>query len=127
MGQYEGQSWKNVISIGDSDFERIGTIRATTEYLKQQGIVSQDEPALPASPSRNRSPTRQAEIRGHLYRVRTKTFKIVDQPTVDELIVQLEMLPKWLPLMVTLDNGFDVEFNALDDLAQLGNIEAILQ
>merc|ERR1712217_440593 len=36
--QYEGQSWKNVISIGDSSFERLGTLQATKEYLKNEGV-----------------------------------------------------------------------------------------
>ncbi|CAE7288329.1 KIN12G [Symbiodinium pilosum] len=40
--QYDGQSWKNVISIGDSDFERLGTMLATKDYMTQTGIKSSD-------------------------------------------------------------------------------------
>merc|ERR1719382_527885 len=36
--QYEGQSWKNIISIGDSNFERIGTMSATANYMRENGI-----------------------------------------------------------------------------------------
>lgn len=34
--QYEGQSWKNVISIGDSQNERLGTMEATEVYLRRK-------------------------------------------------------------------------------------------
>eukprot|EP00930_Biecheleria_cincta_P072380 TRINITY_DN59786_c0_g1_i1.p1 TRINITY_DN59786_c0_g1~~TRINITY_DN59786_c0_g1_i1.p1 ORF type:complete len:600 (+),score=96.60 TRINITY_DN59786_c0_g1_i1:86-1885(+) len=34
--QYEGQSWKNVISIGDSNNERLGTMEATEVYLSRK-------------------------------------------------------------------------------------------
>merc|ERR1711998_690373 len=30
--KYEGQSWKNIISIGDSQFERRATIRSMERY-----------------------------------------------------------------------------------------------
>ncbi|CAD7940762.1 unnamed protein product [Amoebophrya sp. A120] len=33
--QYPGQTWKNVISIGDSDFERIGTQTAINDYYER--------------------------------------------------------------------------------------------
>merc|ERR1712054_118306 len=87
--QYEGQSWKNIISIGDSDFERLGTMAATAEYMKRTGIVS--------------GTTDELEINGHVFKVRTKTFKLVDQPTIEELTTEVAMLQKWLPLMVNLD------------------------
>eukprot|EP00931_Biecheleriopsis_adriatica_P090791 TRINITY_DN64719_c0_g1_i1.p1 TRINITY_DN64719_c0_g1~~TRINITY_DN64719_c0_g1_i1.p1 ORF type:complete len:617 (+),score=107.23 TRINITY_DN64719_c0_g1_i1:92-1942(+) len=34
--QYKGQSWKNVISIGDSHNERLGTMEATEVYLQRK-------------------------------------------------------------------------------------------
>lgn len=44
--QYEGQSWKNVISIGDSHNERLGTMEATEVYLsrKQAEAASSERP-----------------------------------------------------------------------------------
>eukprot|EP00438_Fugacium_kawagutii_P021264 Skav220185 [mRNA] locus=scaffold1074:48236:61157:- [translate_table: standard] len=57
--QYEGQSWKNVISIGDSDFERIGTMSATKDYMAQTGIVSA-------------SPNSAVLVDDHVYKVRTR-------------------------------------------------------
>jgi len=109
--QYDGQSWKNVISIGDSDFERLGTQQATRGYMKQTGI----------------SRSKTIEVSGHVYKVRTKTFKMLDQPTVEELTVELAMLQKWLPLMVGLDNSFDVNLNDLEDPVTLRRIERTLR
>eukprot|EP00913_Durusdinium_trenchii_P031406 g29404.t2 len=91
--QYEGQSWKNVISIGDSDFERLGTQHAMENYMRETGIHSDGK---------------LVDVNGHLYKVRTKTFKMLDEPTVEELTVEVDMLKAWLPLMVKLDSSFDV-------------------
>lgn len=109
--QYAGQSWKNIISIGDSDFERLGTMQATEGYMKQTGIC--------------RSKT--VEVSGHVYKVRTKTFKMLDQPSVDELTVELAMVQKWLPLMIQLDSSFDVNLDDLEDPATLRRIERTLR
>jgi len=108
--QYAGQSWKNIISIGDSDFERLGTQQATQDYMRQNGI--------------NRS--RTVELKGHVYKVRTKTFKMLDQPTVEELAVELALVQKWLPLMTRLDNSFDINLSDLEDPAVLRRIERTL-
>uniref|UniRef100_A0A7S1WEL9 MIB/HERC2 domain-containing protein n=1 Tax=Alexandrium catenella TaxID=2925 RepID=A0A7S1WEL9_ALECA len=109
--QYAGQSWKNIISIGDSDFERLGTMQATEGYMKQTGI----------------SRSKTVEVSGHVYKVRTKTFKMLDQPSVDELTVELAMVQKWLPLMIQLDSSFDVNLDDLEDPATLRRIERTLR
>jgi len=109
--QYEGQSWKNIISIGDSDFERLGTQAATKDYMKRNGLSEAQE---------------EMEVDGHLLKVRTKTFKLVDQPTIEELIIEVGMMVKWLPLMVRLDKGFDVNLNEVDDTEALKRIETTL-
>jgi len=108
--QYAGQSWKNIISIGDSDFERLGTQQATQDYMRQNGI--------------NRSHT--VELKGHVYKVRTKTFKMLDQPSVEELAVELALVQQWVPLMTRLDNSFDVNLSDLEDPAVLRHIEQTL-
>merc|ERR1711924_534317 len=36
--QYPGQSWKNIISIGDSRFERYGLLAATSSYMRGREI-----------------------------------------------------------------------------------------
>eukprot|EP00440_Ansanella_granifera_P057921 gb/GFBE01062788.1/.p1 GENE.gb/GFBE01062788.1/~~gb/GFBE01062788.1/.p1 ORF type:complete len:567 (+),score=150.73 gb/GFBE01062788.1/:1-1701(+) len=111
--QYEGQSWKNVISIGDSDFERLGTQIATEDYMRETGIEGDGRSVV--------------DVNGHMYKVRTKTFKMVDQPTIEELTVEVEMLRAWLPLMVKLDSGFDVNLNNADDPQVLRTIERTLR
>lgn len=110
--QYQGQSWKNIISIGDSDFERLGTQSATEDYIKAHGI---------------RPCGSESDVNGHVFKVRTKTFKMVDQPTIEELTLQVEMLIKWVPLMVKLDNGFDVNLNDVEDPRALQRIERTLK
>lgn len=109
--QYQGQSWKNIISIGDSDFERLGTQAATKDYMKKNGLSEAQE---------------DVEVDGHVFKVRTKTFKLVDQPTIEELTVEVGMLVKWLPLMVRLDRGFDVNLNEVDNTETLKRIETVL-
>mmetsp|Transcript_16997 Transcript_16997/g.53407 ORF Transcript_16997/g.53407 Transcript_16997/m.53407 type:complete len:467 (+) Transcript_16997:102-1502(+) len=109
--QYAGQSWKNIISIGDSDFERLGTMQATEGYMKQTGI----------------SRSKTVEVNNHVYKVRTKTFKMLDQPSVDELTVELAMVQKWLPLMIQMDGSFDVNLDDLEDPATLRRIERTLR
>merc|ERR1712137_883894 len=48
--QYEGQSWKNILSIGDSTFERYGLLAATSAYMQGQKVDRDATPASPASP-----------------------------------------------------------------------------
>jgi len=115
--RYEGQSWKNVISIGDSNFERLGTLSATEAYMRERGI-------LPAKAERGPNHlTGEAEVGGHLFKVRTKTFKMVDQPTIEELTVEVDLCRQWLPLMVNLDEGFDIDLSSLDDMDEIQRIE----
>jgi hypothetical protein len=86
--QYEGQSWKNVISIGDSNHERFGTHYAMNEYIKRTG----------------RKGT-----------VRTKTVKLASRPTCEKLVQQLQMLRDCLSLAVRLDGGFDIDLSDVRD------------
>jgi len=108
--QYEGQSWKNIISIGDSDFERLGTQAATADYMKGAGLCDEE-----------------AEVNGHIFKVRTKTFKLVDEPTIEELTVEVAMTRKWLALMVNLDKSFDVDLQNVEDAAMIQRIERTLR
>merc|ERR1712185_668085 len=66
--QYEGQSWKNIISIGDSDFERLGTQAATAEYMKRTGLRTSTQHGGIADD--------EMEVNGQVFKVRTKTFKL---------------------------------------------------
>jgi hypothetical protein len=90
--QYEGQSWKNVISIGDSNHERIGTHYAMNAYLERTGRKGA---------------------------VRTKTVKLASRPTFTKLAEQLQMMRDCLPLVVRLDSGFDVDLSDVRDARTL--------
>lgn len=121
--RYEGQSWKNVLSIGDSSFERYGLLAATSAYMqgRRLGGVT-DAPVW--------SPTQegcwQKVQDGHVKKLRAKCCKLVDQPDVSELTVELEMVTRWLEGMVQLDAGFDLDLESVEDEGQVGVIEAVL-
>ncbi|CAE8731565.1 unnamed protein product, partial [Polarella glacialis] len=118
--QYEGQSWKNVISVGDSDFERLGTHTAIKEYVSS---LSESTKCL-----RTISPTvQEVEVNGHLHRVRTKTMKLMEQPSIQELTEELKVLSSWLQNMVRLDDGFDLSLRDVDDGACLEAIDRHLR
>merc|ERR1711920_966380 len=38
--QYKGQSWKNILSIGDSNFERYGLLAASSAYMQGSNLES---------------------------------------------------------------------------------------
>merc|ERR1711972_1076706 len=106
---YAGQSWKNVISIGDSEFERLGTLQATEEYMREQGIINEEEEES-APTAGNARLTAEAVVNGHKFKVRTKTFKMVSQPTV-----------------VEFDAGFDIDLCCLENLEDVQSIESKLR
>mmetsp|Transcript_53698 Transcript_53698/g.85442 ORF Transcript_53698/g.85442 Transcript_53698/m.85442 type:complete len:479 (-) Transcript_53698:153-1589(-) len=106
---YAGQSWKNVISIGDSEFERLGTRVAINNYSAGKGLDS--------------GSTQTAEVNGHLYKIRTKTFKMLDGPSAEELMVQVQMLQRWVPYLVALDDSFDADLNDVNDMEAIRKIE----
>lgn len=107
--QYEGQSWKNIISIGDSHFERLGTMVTTSEYMREKGLLSEHD-----------------EVDAQEFKVRTKTLKMVGEPTLEELTCELDMLIRWLPMMVTKDSSLDVIIDDLDNPSQVKDIEEML-
>lgn len=129
--QYEGQSWKNIISIGDSDFERLGTMMMTQEYMRRRGLLQNGgegknfevQVASAEAIARN---SRTIEKDGQVYKVRTKTFKMLDCPTIGELKEEISLLLRWLPKMVELDDGFDADLCVLDDPALVEQIERVL-
>jgi len=104
-------SWKNVISLGDSDFERYGTVWAGQDYMKREmeggSVLQTGQTAEGVSKD------------GHLKRLRVKTVKMLDKPTVLELTAELTLLRRWLPHVVRKDAGFDVEIDGTDDDGKL--------
>eukprot|EP00927_Polykrikos_kofoidii_P018094 TRINITY_DN18317_c0_g1_i1.p1 TRINITY_DN18317_c0_g1~~TRINITY_DN18317_c0_g1_i1.p1 ORF type:complete len:377 (+),score=72.53 TRINITY_DN18317_c0_g1_i1:187-1317(+) len=111
-------SWKNIISLGDSDFERFGTMAASQDYMRRemQGGATLATGATSEGISRD----------GHLKRLRTKTVKMLSEPTIEELTAELALLKRWLPFMVKQDNGFDVELDSTEDNDQLRELHKMI-
>lgn len=84
--QYEGQTWKNVISIGDSYFERDGTRDVVRRWCEDNARTAYQLP-------------------------RTKTVKFLDDPTCDEVADQLKLLTAWLPVLVRKDGAFNIDLD----------------
>merc|ERR1740130_2474878 len=96
--QYQGQTWKNVISIGDSDFERNGTRDVVKQWCSANSRTAYQLP-------------------------RTKTVKLLDDPTCEDLSNQLKLLMSWLPELVRRDDPFNIDLDevqsgsaSIDDL-----------
>lgn len=94
--RYNHQSWKNVISIGDSIFERDAVRRVVV----------------------NRPLTHK--------KCRTKTAKLLDEPEVDELIAQVRVIHDALSLMVQYDGNLDIEIDEEDLKLDLSLAEKIM-
>jgi hypothetical protein len=116
--QYDRQSWKNVISIGDSNFERLGTMQATADYMWER--------CLEAGTRCDQARPGEIDVEGHIHKVRTKTLKIIPFPTIDDLAFELSMVHRWLPAMARLDQSFDMQLSDLKDPAQIRAVQAAL-
>ncbi|CAK0882169.1 unnamed protein product [Prorocentrum cordatum] len=121
---------------------------ATMEYAAAQGLVDEEVLAptssvcsLASAGSRlsvssvkrhesrgkERRLSWEGKVGGKDVKVRTKTFKMLDDPTDEELIVQLRLLHRWFPLMVDLDDGFDIDLNSLEGEVEFDTIEKVLR
>lgn len=94
--RYQHQSWKNVISIGDSIFERDAVRRVVV----------------------NRPSAKK--------KCRTKTAKLLDEPEIDELIAQVKVIHDALGLMVQYDGNLDIEIDEEDLKVDLSLAEKIM-
>jgi len=125
--QYEGQSWKNVISIGDSNFERYGLLAASTAYMQGRRMSQLD--TRPFAPSQQGAwqKTQVSDSQEHEIRLRVKCCKLLGDPDIDELAVELSTISKWINSMVNLDEGFDIDFESLKDVHQVEMVEGVLR
>mmetsp|Transcript_43184 Transcript_43184/g.122149 ORF Transcript_43184/g.122149 Transcript_43184/m.122149 type:complete len:319 (-) Transcript_43184:339-1295(-) len=82
--RYQHQSWKNVISIGDSIFERDAIRKVVLQRPNQKK------------------------------KCRTKTLKLFDDPEIDELIAQVRVVHEVLSMMVQYDGELDIEIDEED-------------
>lgn len=94
--RYTHQSWKNVISIGDSIFERDAVRRVVL----------------------NRPNAKK--------KCRTKTAKLLDEPEIDELVAQVRVIHDALGLMVQYDGNLDIEIDEEDLKLDLSLADKIL-
>lgn len=94
--RYSHQSWKNVISIGDSIFERDAVRRVVL----------------------NRPSAKK--------KCRTKTAKLLDEPEIDELISEVRVIHDALGLMVQYDGNLDIEIDEEDLNVDLSLAEKIM-
>lgn len=94
--KYDHQSWKNVISIGDSVFERDAVRRVVL----------------------NRPNAKK--------KCRTKTAKFLDEPTVEELIAQVKIINDAMSMMVSYDGNLDIEIDEDDLAGDLAFAEKII-
>eukprot|EP00747_Dinoflagellata_sp_TGD_P207115 gnl/TRDRNA2_/TRDRNA2_80727_c0_seq1.p1 gnl/TRDRNA2_/TRDRNA2_80727_c0~~gnl/TRDRNA2_/TRDRNA2_80727_c0_seq1.p1 ORF type:complete len:371 (-),score=75.84 gnl/TRDRNA2_/TRDRNA2_80727_c0_seq1:62-1087(-) len=82
--RYKNQSWKNIVSVGDSHYER----DAIREVILGR-------------------PTKTK-------RCRTKTAKMLDEPTIEELIKQVKVIHDGISMMVHYDGNIDIEIDEKD-------------
>ena len=109
--QYPGQSWKNVISIGDSDFERLATQQGVGAYGNANQLADSKSKGFDAM-------CKSGVTGGHYRRVRTKTVKMLDDPLAEDLMSELSMLNRWIAHIIELDGGFDCDLDDDNNLYQ---------
>jgi len=86
----QGRSWKNVLSIGDSMAER----------LALQDVVFR---------------RRQVDKRGMYKACRCKCVKMLGEPCLGLLTVELQVLLSWMKALVLHDGDIDVDFSDLEE------------
>jgi hypothetical protein len=84
----DSADWSHLLSIGDSEFERMGVRKAATQ-LKSECV--------------------------------TKTLKLLEDPSIEELTAELRMLQVWLPCLVARMGDFDSEIDVPED----ANLQAL--
>lgn len=107
-------SWKNLISLGDSDFERYGTIAAGEEYIRK----ATEGGSVLATGATSEGVSKDGSVK----KLRTKTVKMLSEPTIEELTAELVLLKRWLPYMIRQDSGFDIVLDSTEDDVQLRNL-----
>merc|ERR1712232_16185 len=71
--------------------------------------------------------TQVSDSKQHEIRLRVKCCKLLGDPDMDELAVELSTISKWLNSMVSLDEGFDIDFESLKDVKQVELVEGVLR
>jgi len=118
--QYEGQTWKNVISIGDSNFERYGTLGATSAYVQKRFTRSFSTEGEAFVQGWNRfdndadwSESLEGVHEGHIFKVRAKVMKLKDCPSPADLAQEMNMLLEWFPSICFFDGCLNLYLGAI--------------
>jgi hypothetical protein len=111
-------SWKNIISFGDSDFERVALVHTADEYVRKEseGATVKETGLTSELVTKN----------GHRKRVRAKTLKMLEEPSCEEMIAQIALMHLWLPHIVKRDEGLDLELSDSTNDNELHDINYIL-
>jgi len=110
-------SWKNILSFGDSEFERHATIAAGADYVENE--MQRGREIVPSTAT-----THEASLVQRVIRV--KTMKMLDDPTIEELMAQLSLLTIWLPCLVRRDGDINAEFPNSEDDHALTQLNALI-
>lgn len=95
-----GYCGANLISIGDSLFEKRGTKKATDDWSEEHGQAAERLP-------------------------RTKTIKLLGDPTAEELETELDLILNWLPAAMSRDSSFHLDFTQAGDVIS-GDLESAI-
>lgn len=60
---------------------------------------------------------------GHVVKLRTKTVKLLEEPTVEELTAEIELMTTWLPHIVQRDAGLDLNLEQCYEDAVLNELD----
>mmetsp|Transcript_127904 Transcript_127904/g.368455 ORF Transcript_127904/g.368455 Transcript_127904/m.368455 type:complete len:582 (-) Transcript_127904:98-1843(-) len=109
------KSWKNLLSFGDGEFERIAMITNAERWLKKERVNAHVVESGLTSELISQA--------GHRQRLRTKTVKMLDEPALEEMLAQLELLHTWLPHLVKRDRGIDIVLEDSEDDTRLRDLD----
>lgn len=84
------RSWKNVLSVGDSAGERLAI----------QDVIWR---------------RRQTDSRGAYKECRCKVLKLLDEPDLESLTAELQVVINWLEVLVLYDGDVDLDFEELEE------------
>jgi len=120
--QYEGQTWKNVISIGDSNFERYGTLGAASAHVQnkiRRSCTAPDEAFVKGWRSFDTDPDWSEALEGvhngRVFKVRTKVVKMQDAPSPFDVAEQLTLISDHLPQLVCLDSCLNHQIHKMNE------------
>eukprot|EP00746_Dinoflagellata_sp_MGD_P147333 gnl/MRDRNA2_/MRDRNA2_79696_c0_seq1.p1 gnl/MRDRNA2_/MRDRNA2_79696_c0~~gnl/MRDRNA2_/MRDRNA2_79696_c0_seq1.p1 ORF type:complete len:342 (+),score=64.05 gnl/MRDRNA2_/MRDRNA2_79696_c0_seq1:92-1117(+) len=119
--QYESQTWKNVISIGDSNFEKYGTLGAATAHIQKRlgHSESSDHEAYVQGWERfdndpDWTESLEGVHEGHIFKVRAKLIKMIEDPSPADLAKQLSLLLDVFPSIAFLDGCLNFIFDNMN-------------